>query len=595
MKNIKLGKKELLVVIIVLVLFCLYFIIDYLTSIYKKSPLSKTKEHFQSDWDESKPEETGTGTRPSEIPKILRTNMVQLQTNNKEIFKELENVNDIELKLFEADIPIAERIIDKKFDIRYIVGKVKVKTRGGIRKIYGKSDVFKNKFYNDGLSNNTIIVDIGNLILKLDAQETLLTDGGGLDTNNSLDCEKQSLDDCEKGDNGKKCRLVSGIERVDDKSGQVTEQVGSKKCVQRNTFVFKQLSRIFTLFKKLYESKLTFYHLDLGQNSNLGDKGDQLRFVDDDITPTNLVYLTDPADYSSGTKKTFEDASLQDVILNHLLRRQENETKSTKPTEAAMPEITYLLRELDTTNTDFRFRLEQIEKEINYTITEVDKDDTMYDEIKLLLIKLLRNRLDIIRKLLIKHMSFDPIETLLNLAIIGYKAVSNQKNETYKAEKTKAINASKKITKELKTLMEKEKGIITKINDFFSKDNVEGELGKTQYSFSKSVQDRYFNTIKQGDSSLIHFCKKIRKMDRPPNSSLMFERLANEFNEKKKLQIDKLNNNVSVLMNEMKLKDMHNEDLYKLRTNEDAQKQMNAIEIAKDNINSSGKFKLNIN
>ena len=84
-------------------------------------------------------------------------------------------------------------------------------------------------------------------------------------------------------------------------------------------------------------------------------------------------------------------------------------------------------------------------------------------------------------------------------------------------------------------------------------------------------------------------------MDRPPNSSLMFERLANEFKEKKKSQIDKLNNNVSVLMNEMKLKDMHNEDLYKLRTNEDAQKQMNAIEVAKDNINSSGKFKLNIN
>jgi hypothetical protein len=138
-----------------------------------------------------------------------------------------------------------------------------------------------------------------------------------------------------------------------------------------------------------------------------------------------------------------------------------------------------------------------------------------------------------------------------------------------------------------------EKGIIEAIIAFFSQDNA--EFGETRYSLSKSVQDRYFNTIKKADSSLIKFCKKIRKMDRPPNNSLMFERLANEFKEKKKTQIDKLSNNVSTLMNEMAVKDMHNEDLYKLRTSEDAQKQMEVIEQAKDNINSLGKFKLNIN
>ena len=583
MKNIKLGKKELLVVIIVLVLFCLYFIIDYLTSIYKKSPLSKTKEGFQSDWDESKPDETGT--QPA-IPKILRTNMELLQTNNKDIFEELENVNKNEILYFEVDKSIADRIIDKKFDIRYIVGRVK--KSGGNKTIKGKSTKFKEVFYDDGLSNNTIIVDIGKLISKLDDQETLLIDGGGLDTNNSLDCENQSLDDCEKGDNGKKCRLVSTIERINEETGEVMEEPGSQKCVRRNTFVFKQLSRIFTLFKELYESKLTFYHLDLGQNSNLGDKGDKLDFSS--ITPTNLVQLTNPANYSSGIKQVFKDASLQDVILNHLLRRQVNESNSTKPTESAMPEITYLLRELDKINANFRFKLEQIEKEINFTINEVDKDDTMYEEIKLLLIKLLRNRLDIIRKLLIKHMSFDPIETLLNLAIIGHTA---KDNDTYKNEKKTAIEESKKITKELTSLMKKEQKIIEEIIDFFSKDNA--EFGETRYSMSKSIQDRYFNTIKQADSSLIHFCKKIRKMDRPPNNSLMFERLANEFKGKKKTQIDKLSNNVSTLMNEMAIKDMHNEDLYKLRTSEDAQKQMDAIEIAKDNINSLGKFKLNIN
>lgn len=592
MKNIKLGKKELLVVIIVLVLFCLYFIIDYLTSSNKNTPFSKNREDFSGQWDESKSDETGT--RPV-IPKILRKNMELLQEKNKDIFKKLKEINENELAFVEADIPIAERIIDKKFDIRYIVGKVK--KRGGKSTINGKSMKFKEVFYDKGLSKNNVITKIEELISILRTQETLLTedarDGEGLDTYDSLECKEQSLDDCDKGDNDKKCRLVTGIERVDDESGQVIEQLGRKKCVQRNTFVFIQLRRIFILFKELYESKLSFYHIDLGQSS--GSLEDKLEFSD--IVIDLDKNLTEPAYYSSGTKKDLKDSSLQDVILNHLLRRQDNESKSTKPakTEPAMPEITYLLKESETANVNFRFRLEQIEKEINFTITEVDKDDTMYNEVKLLLIQLLKNRLDIIRKLLIKHMSFDPIETLLNLAIIGHTAVINKKNETYKTEKIKAINESKKITKELKTLIEKEKGIITKIIEFFSKENVEGELGKTQYSFSKSVQDRYFNTIKQGDSSLINFCKKIRKMDRPPNSSLMFERLANEFKEKKKSQIDRLNNNVRVLMNEMKLKDMHNEDLYKLRTNEDAQKQINAIKLAKDNINSSGKFKLNIN
>ena len=48
------------------------------------------------------------------------------------------------------------------------------------------------------------------------------------------------------------------------------------------------------------------------------------------------------------------------------------------------------------------------------------------------------------------------------------------------------------------------------------------------------------------------------------------------------------------MLGEMTVSDAFNHNLYMLRTSDDAQKQINAIKEAKKNIDSIGKFKLNI-
>lgn len=47
-------------------------------------------------------------------------------------------------------------------------------------------------------------------------------------------------------------------------------------------------------------------------------------------------------------------------------------------------------------------------------------------------------------------------------------------------------------------------------------------------------------------------------------------------------------------MGEMTIKDAYNHNLNSLRTSEDAKKQMAAIKQAKENIDSIGKFKINL-
>ena len=83
-------------------------------------------------------------------------------------------------------------------------------------------------------------------------------------------------------------------------------------------------------------------------------------------------------------------------------------------------------------------------------------------------------------------------------------------------------------------------------------------------------------------------------MNRPKNNSLLFKRLTREFIKKKNEQIDELNGKIDGIMNEMNVKETHNKNLYSIRTSEDAQKQINAINKAKENIANMGKLKINI-
>ena len=83
-------------------------------------------------------------------------------------------------------------------------------------------------------------------------------------------------------------------------------------------------------------------------------------------------------------------------------------------------------------------------------------------------------------------------------------------------------------------------------------------------------------------------------MDRPTNNNMIFKRMAREFVKKKNSQIDKLQNDINQMMGEMSVTQAYNHNLYTLRTSDEAQKQINAIKQAQENIDSIGKFKINL-
>ena len=100
--------------------------------------------------------------------------------------------------------------------------------------------------------------------------------------------------------------------------------------------------------------------------------------------------------------------------------------------------------------------------------------------------------------------------------------------------------------------------------------------------------------VNTNTNMLQNFCKKIKKVDRPNNSNFLYKRLAKEYIVKKNNQIDKLNNEINQIMGEMTLKEAYNTNLYNYRTSVEAEKQVNAIREAKNNIDTIGKFNINL-
>ena len=136
-------------------------------------------------------------------------------------------------------------------------------------------------------------------------------------------------------------------------------------------------------------------------------------------------------------------------------------------------------------------------------------------------------------------------------------------------------------------LQNKEKEYNDEVLNFFNTN----ELGLVVVSDNEF---KYFNTVDKNTNMLQNFCKKIKKLDRPSNSNFLFKRLAKEYVVKKNNQIDKLNKEINQIMGEMTFKEAYDTNLYNLRTSEDAQKQINAIKEAKENIDTIGKFNINL-
>tara|TARA_B100001057_G_scaffold487057_1_gene569185 strand:+ start:478 stop:1713 length:1236 start_codon:yes stop_codon:yes gene_type:complete len=149
------------------------------------------------------------------------------------------------------------------------------------------------------------------------------------------------------------------------------------------------------------------------------------------------------------------------------------------------------------------------------------------------------------------------------------------------------------LIKTKKTLLSK-----TNINVNSQTDNISNSINKI--SLSKDVvsgeneEIKFLNSSKTNNDIFVNFCKKMKKINSPNESNLMFKRFNKEFREKKAEQILKLEAKIDDIINNMTESEKDNYNLYMVRTNDQAGKQIEAINKAADNLKNNKKIKVNL-
>ena len=235
--------------------------------------------------------------------------------------------------------------------------------------------------------------------------------------------------------------------------------------------------------------------------------------------------------------------------------------------------------QLISSNKKFKESSENIEKtalkllDILNNSTDIDKG------VKKELVNLIQSRLEITLKIVVRSLSFNFLET------IALSGLSGKLSDAVVEEKINAAKDSNVIVGELIELFNNE---IDKIKDILKFFETKGSIVLVDN------EHKYFNTVDKNTNTLINFCKKLKKIDRPNNNNLIFKRMAREFVKKKNNQIGKLEKDINQIMGEMSVTEAYNHNLYTIRTSDESQKQINAIKQAKENIDSIGKFKINL-
>ena len=147
-----------------------------------------------------------------------------------------------------------------------------------------------------------------------------------------------------------------------------------------------------------------------------------------------------------------------------------------------------------------------------------------------------------------------------------------------------------------RNLMKTKNNLLTNISKVSSNQNATLE----NFSETKSMENtkpeeiRYLETSNDNTNTLINFCKKMRKLDSPSDGGLMFKRFNKEFKKKKEIQIGKLEKEIDNIINSMTEQEINDFNLYMARTHHQATKQMDAIKLAKDNLDNAKKIRVNI-
>ena len=166
-------------------------------------------------------------------------------------------------------------------------------------------------------------------------------------------------------------------------------------------------------------------------------------------------------------------------------------------------------------------------------------------------------------------------------------------NETYKKNK----KLSKLEGKKVNNINIKKKETISAISLLLnnqSKFIEEGINFKLFEDEKKNKEIEYLYSANNNNNLLANFCKKIKKLDKPSEGNLITKRLHKEFKNKKDVQIKKLETQIDKLINSMTEDQINKYSSYVIRTHDQASKQYNAIQKAKENLDNAKKIKINV-
>ena len=467
MKNIMLGKKELIPLIVLLVCVCLYFVYEHIINQKEKNNI---KETFQAN---------------QQLSEMNAKDLNDLRMINLNLFTNFKNFLLKEKEYFRNDLDIGNYFINKKFQLDKIISTPKM--------INGERTLIQNT--------------------KM---------------NNFLELRKSYL-----------IGMIRDLTNVEQNIDQIE---------QKNEFYINFLTIVSDL-KSIYEDALSFFNEENDNYLNLEEiikKYEKPRVQ----TPKTTLQI------GSQTSEVQSSSSSNNVVEN-------------------INEAVLLSRDKLKTVSD------NVEATLNRLKEYLEKESKLDKTIRSKFVNLINNRFNITLKLVVRNLSFDFIESIIQMVYTGNLSTN------VVAEKTNATRESNLVVREIVELVNLEVINTEDILKFFN-ESTKGSI----LIFDNEY--KYFNTVDKNTQTLVNFCKKMKKLDKPKNNNFLFKRLSKEFIRKKNNQIHKLEKEIDQLMGEMTVTDAYNHNLYTLRTSEEAQKQINAIKQAKENIDSIGKFKINI-
>jgi len=178
-------------------------------------------------------------------------------------------------------------------------------------------------------------------------------------------------------------------------------------------------------------------------------------------------------------------------------------------------------------------------------------------------------------------------------SVMGLFTVIDEFNNIYKND----INISRIQGRNMNDKNIRTKELLTTISTLINNEN-KYIYNSTRFDLMEEIKENreieYLYSANNNNNVLANFCKKIKKLDKPSEGNLITQRLHKEFKKKKEHQIKKLEVEIDKLINSMTEDEMTKYNTYVMRTHDQASKQYEAINKAKENLENAKKLKINI-